>query len=210
MSELEGAVHVERGKLREEINRNSQEVSRSEKRLKERTDEHLAKNLSRMTREAEQRESRSRDDMEKLRIQQEQTLGTHDTKLDSMMEMRTQAIMDKLDGLLGSMSGAKNGESNSGESNREPRVNFNEQPNRRRTHGSIRGRGSSSSYATGYNRPRVPNIRGSSTGSRPTSNELPTRMGISKGYTTERNGKAPKEVDGTIHDYGSASGGTFL
>ena len=69
MSELERAVHVERESLREEINRNRQEVGRSEKRLKERTDEHLAKNLSRMTREAEQRESRLKDDMEKLRIQ---------------------------------------------------------------------------------------------------------------------------------------------
>ena len=69
MSELERAVHVERESLRKEINRNRQEVSRSEKRLKERTDEHFAKNLSRMTREAEQRELRLRDDMEKLRIQ---------------------------------------------------------------------------------------------------------------------------------------------
>ena len=34
MSELERAVHVERESLREEINRNKQEVSRSEKRLK--------------------------------------------------------------------------------------------------------------------------------------------------------------------------------
>ena len=58
MSELERAVHVERESLREEINRNRQEVGRSEKRLKERTDEHLAKNLSRMTREAERRELR--------------------------------------------------------------------------------------------------------------------------------------------------------
>ena len=64
MSQLEMAVHVK--KLREEINRNRQEVSRSEKRLKERMDEDLAKNLSRMTREAEQREQlRLRDDMEK-------------------------------------------------------------------------------------------------------------------------------------------------
>ena len=53
MSELERAVHVERESLREEVNRNRQEVGRSEKRLKERTDEHIAKNLSRMTREAE-------------------------------------------------------------------------------------------------------------------------------------------------------------
>ena len=98
MSELERAVHIERESLREEINRNRQEVGRSEKRLKERTDEHMAKNLSRMTREAEQRELRLRDDMEKLRIQQEQSLGTLDTKIDAMMERRNQAIMDRLDG----------------------------------------------------------------------------------------------------------------
>ena len=97
-------MHVERENLREEIDRNRQELSRSETRLKERTDEHLAKNLSRMTREAEQRELRLRDDMEKLRIQQEQTLGNLDTKIDAMMERRTQAIMDRLDGLLGSRS----------------------------------------------------------------------------------------------------------
>ena len=52
MSELERAGHVERENLQEEINRNRQEVSRSDKCLKERTGEHLAKNLSRMTREA--------------------------------------------------------------------------------------------------------------------------------------------------------------
>ena len=99
--------------------------------------------------------------MEKLRIQQEQTLWTLDTKIDAMMERRNQATMERLDGLLGSRSGAKNGESNLGEPSREPRVNFNEQPNRRRIHGSTRGRGSSSRYATGDNRLRGPNIRGS-------------------------------------------------
>ena len=84
MGELERSVHIERESLREEINRNRhrQEVGRSEKRLKERTDEHIAKNLSRKTREAEQRELRLRDDMEKLRIRQEQSLGTLDTKID--------------------------------------------------------------------------------------------------------------------------------
>ena len=46
ISELKRAVHVERESLRQEINRNRQESSRSEKRLKERTDDHLAKNLS--------------------------------------------------------------------------------------------------------------------------------------------------------------------
>ena len=92
-----------------------------------------------------------------------------------MMERRTQAIMDRLDGLLANRSGPKNGETNSGEPNREPRVNFNEQPNRRRTYGSTIGRGSLTSYATGDNRQRGPNIRGSSTGNRPTSNERPTQ-----------------------------------
>ena len=147
MSELERAVHIERESLREEINRNRQEVSRSKKRLKERTDKHIAKNLSRMTREAEQRELRLRDDMEKLRIQQEQSLGTLDTKIDAMMERRTQAILDRLDGLLGSKSGQKEGEPNSGGPSREPKVNFNDHQ-RKRTYGSTRGRGSSSGYAT--------------------------------------------------------------
>ena len=89
--------------------------------------------------------------MEKLRIQQEQTLGTLDTKIDAMMERRTQAIMDRLDGLLGSRSRSKEGRPSSGEPNREPRVNFNGQQNRRRTYGSTSGRGSSSVYATGDN-----------------------------------------------------------
>ena len=35
-------------------------------------------------------------------------------------------------------------------------------------------------------------------------------MGISKRYTTERNEKAPKEVEGTLHDYRRAPGGSFL
>ena len=175
MSELERAVHVERESLREEINRNRQEVGRSEKRLKERTDEHIAKNLSRMTREAEQRELRPRDDTEKLRNQQEQSLGTLDTKIDAMIERRTQAIIDSLDELLGNKSGPREGEPNSGGPSREPRVNFNDQQNRRRTYGSTRGRCRSAGYATGDNRTWGPNFRGSSTGNRQTSNEQPTK-----------------------------------
>ena len=141
MSELERAVHIERESLREETNRNRQEVGRSEKRLKEGTDEHIAKNLSQMTREAEQRELRLRDDMEKLIIQQEQSLGTLDTKIDAMMERRTQAIMDRLDGLLGSRSGPNEGEPNSEGPSREPKVNFNDHQ-KRRTYRSLRGGGS--------------------------------------------------------------------
>ena len=118
--------------------------------MKERTDKHIAKNLSQMTKEAEQRELRLRDDMEKLRIQQEQSLGTLGTKIDAMMERRTQAIMDRLDGLLGSKSGPKEGEPNSGGPRKEPKVNFND--HQRRTYGSTRGRGSSSGYATRDNR----------------------------------------------------------
>ena len=174
MSELERAVHIERESLREEINRNRQEVGRSEKRLKERTDEHMAKNLSRMTREAEQRELRLRDDMEKLRIQQERSLGTLDTKIDAMMKRRTQAIMDRLDGLLSSKSGPKEGEPNSGGPSREPKVNFNEHQ-KRKTHGSTRGRGSSSGYATRDNRTWGLNSRASLTGNRQTSDERPTQ-----------------------------------
>ena len=134
-----------------------------------------------MTREAEQRELRLRDDMEKLRIQHKQSLGTLDTKIDAMMERRTQAIMDRLDRLLGSRSGPKEGEPNSGgpsrEPNsggpsREPKVNFNDHQ-KRRTHGSTRGRGSSSGYATRNNRTWGPHSRSSSTGNRQTSNERP-------------------------------------
>ena len=68
------------------------------------------------------------------------------------MERRTQAIMDRLDGLLGNKSGPREGEPNSGGPSREPRVNFNDQQNRRRTYGSTRGRGRSAGYATGDNR----------------------------------------------------------
>ena len=98
--------------------------------MKERTDEHIAMNLSRMTGEAEQRELRLRDDMEKLRIQQEQSLGTLETKIDAMMERRPQAIMDRLDGLLGSKSGPEEGEPNSGGPSSEPKVNFNDHQRR--------------------------------------------------------------------------------
>ena len=119
-----------------------------------------------MTREAEQRELRLRDDMEKMKTQQEQTLGTLDTKIDAIMESRTQAIMDRLDGLLGSRSGPREEEPNSGGTNWEPKVNFNDQQNRRRTYGSTRGRGSSAGYATGDSRAWGPNRRTSSTGNR--------------------------------------------
>ena len=186
MSELERAVHIERESLREEINRNRQEVGRSEKRLKERTDEHMTRNLSRMTREAEQRELRLRADMEKLRIQQEQSLGSLDTKIDAMMERRTQAIMDRLDGLLSSKSGPKEGEPNSGGPSREPRVNFNEHQ-RRKTNGSTRGRGSSSGYATRGNTAWGPNSRASSTGNRQTSNERPTQSTHATGRSDSGN-----------------------
>ena len=185
MSELERAVHVERESL-QEINRNRQEVGRSEKRLKERTDKQIAENLSRMTREAEQRELRLRDDMEKMRIQQEQSLETLDTKIDAIMERRTQAIMDSLDGLLGSKSGPKEGEPNSGAPSRKPRVNFDDHQ-RRRTYGSTRSRGSSSGYATRDNRTWGPNSRASSTGNRKTSNERPKQDTHATGRSDSNN-----------------------
>ena len=64
MSALERAVHVERGSLREEINRNRQKVDKSEKGLVEREGEYMAKNMSRMTRVTEERERRLRGDVE--------------------------------------------------------------------------------------------------------------------------------------------------
>ena len=56
---------------------------------------------------------------------------------------------------LRSKSASWNRGANSGERNKEPRVNFNDHPNRGRTYGSTRGRDNSSSYATGNNRPRA-------------------------------------------------------
>ena len=82
--------------------------------------------------------------------------------------------MDRLDGLLGSKSGPKEGEPNSGGPSREAKVNFNDHQ-RRRTYGSTRGRGSSSGYATRENRRCGPNSRASSTGKIQTSNERPTQ-----------------------------------
>ena len=141
MSELERVVHVQRKSLWEEINRSRQEVNRSENRLKEKTDEYLARNLSRMTRDLGERDKKLRADLEQLRSQQEQTLGTLDTRIDAMMERRTQVIMDRLDGLLGNKSGSRNRGAHSREASRELIVNFNEHPNRERTYGSTRGRG---------------------------------------------------------------------
>ena len=207
MSELERAVHVERESLREEINRNRQEVGTSEKRLKERTDEHIAENLSRMTREAEQRELRLRDDMEQLRTQQEQTLGTLDTKLEAMMERRTQAIMDRLDGLLGSRSGPREGEPNSGGLSREPKVNFNDHQ-RRRVDGSTRGRGSSSCYTTRDHRTWGPNSKASSIGSRQTSNERPTQGTLATGRGDSRNSRSASPGRSHVGQGGNTYGGS--
>ena len=66
-------------------------------------------------------------------------------------------------------------------------MNFNEQPKRRRTYGSTRGRGSSSSYATVDNRPRGSNIRRVSTGNRPISNERATQDTHSTGRCDSMN-----------------------
>ena len=66
-------------------------------------------------------------------------------------------------------------------------MNFNEQQNRRRTYGSTRGRGSSSGYTTGDNRPRGPNIKVSSNGNRQTSNERPTQDTHATGRCDSRN-----------------------
>ena len=82
-----------------------------------------------------------KDYREKVWSQQEQTLGALNMRIDAMMQRRTQAIMDRLDGLLGNRSWSGN-----------------------------------KVQTQGDNRPRGPaNIRGGSTGNRPTSDERPTR-----------------------------------
>ena len=66
-------------------------------------------------------------------------------------------------------------------------MNFNEQANRRRTFGPTRFRGSSSSYATGDNRPRGLKIRGGSTGNGPTSYERPMQNANATGRCDSAN-----------------------
>ena len=97
-----------------------------------------------MTWEAKEREIRLRGDLEQLRSQQEHALGTLDTRNDAMMERRTQA---RLDSLMENWSTSTKREAHSREANREPRVNFNDRPNRGRTHGSVRGWGNSTRMA---------------------------------------------------------------
>ena len=145
-----------------------------------------------MTREAEQRELRLRDDMEKLRTQQEQTLGTLDTKIDAMMERRTQAIMDRLDGLHGSRSGPREREPISGGPSREPTVNFKDHQ-RRRTYGFTRGRGSSSSYTTSDYRTWGPTVGQVQQGTnRPQTNDR-RKAYMQLGEVTPATGDIPAE-----------------
>ena len=60
MSELEKAVHVERESLREEINNNSQEITKNEKRLRGKMDSYWVRSLSPMTREADERKKKKK------------------------------------------------------------------------------------------------------------------------------------------------------
>ena len=60
-----------------------------------------------MTREAKKMEQRLRDNMEQFRSQQEQNLGNLDTRTDVMIETRTQAILDRQDGLLNTRNGSE-------------------------------------------------------------------------------------------------------
>ena len=135
-----------------------------------------------MTRESQERQKRLRDDLEQLRSEQEQTLGTLGTRIDAIMERRFQAVMDRLYGPLGNRSGWKKREAHSRVASIEPRVNFKEHSNRGTTNGFTRGRGNPSSGATGSNRPKNPtNTRGDSTGSRPISTKRPARYAHANG-----------------------------
>ena len=79
-----------------------------------------------MTREAEEREKRLKADLEQLRCQEEQPLGTLDTRLDAMIESRTQAKMDRFDCLLGITNEFRKTGAHSREASSEPRVVFKE------------------------------------------------------------------------------------
>ena len=110
-------------------------------------------------------------DLEQLRSQQEQTLGNLDTRIEAMMERGTQAILARLESVMGIRSESRNRVEHSREASREPRVKFNKHQNRKRTHGFTRVRGNLYSNATGSQRPRHPtNISGTAIGSRPISN----------------------------------------
>ena len=90
--------------------------------------------------------------------------------------------MDRMDDLVGNRGGSRNRGVHPRETSREPKVNFNEHSNERRTYGSTRGRSNPSSGATGSNTPRNPtNIRGGSIGSRPISNEQASRDAHARG-----------------------------
>ena len=80
-------------------------------------------------------------DLEQLRSQQEQTLGTLDTRIEAMMERGTQAILARLESVLGIRSESRNRVEHSREASKEPRVKFNKHPNTKRTHGFTRVRG---------------------------------------------------------------------
>ena len=69
LSDLKSETHIEREGLRGEILRSKNEPSQNEKPVMERTDDYLARNFVALTREAEQREQRLRDDMEQLQSQ---------------------------------------------------------------------------------------------------------------------------------------------
>ena len=104
--------------------------------------------MTRATREPEETEKPLRADQGQLRSQQEQTLGTLDVRIDAMMERHNQAILDRLDCLLGNRRKSRNRNAHSREASRERRVNFKEHPNRGKSYGSTRGRGNSSSNTT--------------------------------------------------------------
>ena len=102
-----------------------------------------------MTREAKQREQRFIDDIEKLRSQQAQTLGTLDNR---MMERRTQALMVRLEFSL-KLEADQNKRKHSRYTSKEPIVNFNGPSSRGRTCESTRRGGNPSNNATASDTP---------------------------------------------------------
>ena len=73
-----------------------------------------------------------------------------------MTDRPTQAIMDRVYGLMETRYRSRNSRKHAREANRDPREDFNELSNRGKADGSARGRGNTTNNTTGSHTPRNP------------------------------------------------------
>ena len=100
MSELERAVLLERENLWNKSFESSRRPIRRKNACKKERMTTWLSNCHVKQRKAKQSEQRLRDYLKLLRSQQEQTLGTLESWLDAMMEIRTANKMDRLDHVM--------------------------------------------------------------------------------------------------------------